>query len=78
MHFSYKTVVFCAILMAFRLWWNHIIDKGERIMFEVLWQGRYYLLLGFWVAVLSIGTWLRFRVLSVGAARQAHAQNTRV
>lgn len=38
-------------------------------MFDVLWQVRYSLLLIFWVAVLGLGTWLRFRVLSVGTAR---------
>lgn len=45
-------------------------------MFEGLWNIRYYLLVVFWIGVLGIGTWLRFRVLSLGVPRQAYTQNT--
>jgi hypothetical protein len=38
-------------------------------MFDLLWQGRYYLLLIFWGALLGLGTWLRYRVLSVSTSR---------
>ncbi len=38
-------------------------------MFNLLWEAGYIFLLGFWVAVLFIGTWLRFRVLAVDRYR---------
>jgi hypothetical protein len=33
-------------------------------MFEILWQFRYHVLLVLWMALLGVGTWLRFKVLA--------------
>lgn len=33
-------------------------------MFEVFYQARYYILLAFWLALLGVGSWLRFRRLT--------------
>lgn len=33
-------------------------------MFNPLWEVRYHLLIAFWVTLLGVGAWLRFRVLA--------------
>lgn len=45
-------------------------------MFDLLWQGRYYLLLILWLALLGLGTWTRYRVLALSASRQAQRIST--
>ncbi|MCC7162668.1 MAG: hypothetical protein IT331_09255 [Anaerolineae bacterium] len=33
-------------------------------MLNALWEIRYHLVVGFWLVLLGIGAWLRFRVLT--------------